>query len=49
MYVLKKEKVAIERERKIKKDVKQARKTTMVDEALDRVVQKCIYKSAKVK
>jgi len=43
-----KEKVAMERERKIKKDVKQSRKTTMIDEALDRVVQKCRYKRAKI-
>ena len=46
-----KELTNISRERKLKKDVKQAKakKTTTYDEAIDKVVQKCTYKYAKIK
>ena len=46
-----KEQTEIARERKLRKDVKQskAKKTTTYDEGIDKVVQKCTYKYAKIK
>ena len=37
------------RQRKLVKDVKQAKKTTTYDEGIDKVVQKSFYKSSKIK